>query len=108
MNIPWKVFFSGFLDGFSALLLMFQKDIRYPGLTSLELKPFTTPEVLAQYRAVNSALPDAILNLRDNTLAYERTYARSVRIAGCVELAALIMFICFLSSHYQLLHLLRR
>lgn len=108
MNIPRKVFFSAFLDGVIAIVLMFHKNIRYPGLTSLELEPYTTPTMLAEYRAVNPILADEMLKLRENTLAYESRYARSVRIGGCIELAALILLLGFLSSRYQLFHLIRR
>jgi hypothetical protein len=99
MPIPWKAVRGGFLDGYTAILLMFWKTIRVPGSASEELIRLTTPEALAMYRAVSLEREDLILKMRENSLNRDRRYALMVRIAGSIELAAIVAAICFLAAH---------
>jgi hypothetical protein len=101
MAIPWKIVRAGFLDGSCAPIRMFER-VQVPGSPSEELIRLTTPEVLAEYRAIDPRLPAAMLELRDNALARDRQYARNVRILGCLQLAALAVAFCFLAVQGRL------
>ena len=100
MANEWKVIQSGFLDGFSAILLMFRQ-VRVPGSPSEELIRVTTPDSLAECHAVDPALADAILQFREEALRRDRNYNRMVRVCGCLELAVTIAAVCFLVLHYR-------
>ena len=100
MAIPWKVVQSGFFDGFGAFILMFRQ-VRVPGSPSEELKRLTSEEALAEYSAVNPGLPDMILRFKDDALARDRVYARLTRVMGCIQLAAILMAVCYLALHYR-------
>lgn len=102
MAIPWKAVRGGFLDGLTAHLLMFRKVIRVPGSQSVELMRLTTPEMLAEYRAIGPEWQDAMLKIRDNSLDQDCKYARTVRLLGCLELLSILIAICFLRLHGRL------
>ena len=98
MTIPWKIVRSGFFDGFGAFIRMFGQ-VRVPGSPIEELNRLTTPESLAEYRAVSPNLPVAILKLKDNVLARDRYYALCTRVLGGIELVAIAIAVCYLALH---------
>ena len=98
MGIPWNIVGSAFTDGCLGLIRMFESDIRVPGSPSADLIRVTTPETLERYRTVDSNLPDQLLKMRDEALAHDRHYARAVRFAGLIELAAIFALVCFLTQ----------
>lgn len=100
MAIPWKVVRAGFSDGFSAFIVMFGQ-VRVPGSPSEELDRLTTPESLAEYRAVNPGLPDMLIKLRDDSLARDRAYARLTRVGGVIEWAAIVVAVCYLAMRHR-------
>ena len=101
MAIPWKAIRSGFLDGFNAYIVMFGK-VQVPGSLSDELNRLTTPKTLAEYRAVDPGIEEALLRLRDTELTRDRSYALVTRVLGCIEIAATIAAVCYLASHHRL------
>jgi hypothetical protein len=100
MAIQWKIVRSGFLDGFSAHILMFRQ-VRAPGSLAEELNRLTTPEMLAEYSATKPDFGAAILKLRDDELARDRSYTRMIRVVGTIQLAATILAAGFLVFHYR-------
>jgi hypothetical protein len=100
MAIRWKAARSGFLDGFSAYILMFGR-VRVPGSPSEELTRLTTSEALAEYRALNPGFADELLRFRDEALAHDRIYAWLTRVLGSIQLAAIIAAVCYLAAHHR-------
>jgi hypothetical protein len=56
----------------------------------------TTPDQLAKYLAIDRTLPKLLTEMRDNSLARDRSYARMLRIVGSIQLVAIVVALCFL------------
>jgi hypothetical protein len=98
MATHWKAIRVGFLDGLTAFIVMFG-DIRIPDSPAEKLIRLTAPEALAEYRAINPDLPDAIVKLRDEAILHDRQYAMLTRIVGGIELALALLAVCYMALH---------
>jgi hypothetical protein len=97
--IPSEAVCGGFVDGYTACLLIFWKTIRVPGSESEELIRLAARRCWPQYPAAGPEWEDLLLKVRQNSLVLDRRHARMVRIIGSVELAVIVATICFLAAH---------
>jgi hypothetical protein len=87
---------GGFLDGFTAWLLMFRRSVPVPGTRSTEVAA-----MLEEYYPAGPELDNAIAQLMEQSLELERKYTLSVRIIGSIQLVAILAAACVLALHHR-------